>query len=291
MTELSFAKGQALGNDYIVVDAAVVPASSHPSLARGLCDRHRGVGSDGLLLADIQDGRFGLRIFNPDGSEAEKSGNGLRIFGAWLHGDGLVTDEPFHVHLPGESVEMRVLGPLAAGALDIRVEMGRASFRAEDVGFEGGELLDIGEGEAVRVQPVSMGNPHCVVWVGTLDRPTFERIAPRLATHPAFTAGTNVQFARVAGPATLEALIHERGVGETQASGSSASAIAAAAVQSGRAQGPELRVRMPGGTVTVEVDGDLEVRLTGSAQMVFEGRVRAEVVEGMGMKAGVGRWG
>lgn len=271
-SDLPFSKGHALGNDYIVVDTADLPELPATELIRLLCDRHRGVGSDGVLYGGADGGGFRLRIFNPDGSEAEKSGNGLRIFGAYLHSQGLVREAPFTVRLPGESVEMQVLGPAAAGALQIRVAIGRASFRPEDMGFHGAVRLEVG-GEAVRVQPVSLGNPHCVVWVDELDREDFLRIAPQLVTHPSFEEGTNVQFACVTGPQSLEALIFERGVGETLASGSSASAVAAAAVQSGRAEPGRLTVRMPGGALEVDVNSEHDLRLTGPAQIVFAGRL------------------
>lgn len=340
MSELPFAKGQALGNDYIVVDAADLDAPPSGPFIRALCDRHRGVGSDGLLVGALSGGGIALRIFNPDGSEAEKSGNGLRIFAAYLHGRGLVGSDPFTVRLPGEEVGMQVLGAAPGGALHIVVDMGRASFLAGDVGFrpeqdaeaqagtaaytgEGGRrggdprpgggtrasgdearggdvgrggdarpdvepprpdephayVLDLGDGSTATVHPVSVGNPHGVVFVDALERDDFLYRAPRLATHPAFAAGTNVQFARPVGPGTIEAWIWERGAGETLASGSSACAVAAAAVGLGLVSERDVNVRMPGGSVDVAVAEDGSVRLAGPAQIVYLGRVRADVVQ------------
>ncbi|HEX6940402.1 MAG TPA: diaminopimelate epimerase [Longimicrobiales bacterium] len=287
MPEIRFAKGQALGNDYIVLDAADLGAPPSAALVRALCDRHFGVGSDGVLVGELDDaaapGAFGLRIFNPDGTEAEKSGNGLRIFGAYLHDRGRVGTEPFEVRLARDAVRMQVRGMEPGGALRIVVDMGRASFRGADVGFTPepgdafGHVLDLGDGLVAAVNPVSMGNPHCVVFVDALDREDFLRRAPRLATHAAFAAGTNVQFARPAARDALEAWIWERGAGETLASGSSACAVAAAAARLGLVDGPALTVRMPGGDVGVLLEADGMVRLEGPAQIVYHGAVRAEV--------------
>jgi diaminopimelate epimerase len=284
MAELPFAKGQALGNDYLVLDAADLPWRLTPGRVRALCDRHGGIGSDGALLAVIGAGRFQLRIFNPDGTEAEKSGNGLRIFAAYLHDHGLVGDEPFRVELPGDAVTMQVLGPSIGGALEIIAEMGHASFHAETIGFRPGTgevaeaELDLGDGLTAHVHPVSLGNPHCVVQVDALDRADFLRRAPRLATHTAFAAGTNVQFARVTGPASLEAWIFERGAGETLASGSSACAVAAVAYRQGWVGSREVEIEMNGGAARVEVRADGMISLQGPAQIVYRGVIRQEVL-------------
>lgn len=285
MTELRLSKGQALGNDYLVADFADVGTPS-PSLVRGVCDRHFGVGSDGLLVGRLDADPIQLRIYNPDGSSAEKSGNGLRIFGAWLVRRGVVGREPFQVALPTDTVSMQVRGRHDDGSLDITVAMGRASFQGADVGFTPepgyalGQTLDLGDGLDAVVNPVSTGNPHCVVFVDALARDDFLARAPRLAVHPAFARGTNTQFARVAGPARLEAWIWERGVGETLASGSSASAVAAAAVRLGLVQERSLTISMPGGEVSVEVGDGFEITLSGPAQVVLEAVVPEEVVGG-----------
>jgi diaminopimelate epimerase len=279
-------KGEALGNDYLVVDAAALPWALTPGAIRALCDRHRGLGSDGILVARLGGGEIGLRIYNPDGSEAEKSGNGLRIFGAWLHGQGRVGGEPFPVALARDEVTMQVE---EAGDPDLQivVEMGRARFDGRAVGFDAeGEVLGaevvLADGETAAVHAVSLANPHCVVLVEELEREDFLRRAPQLAVHRAFSAGTNVQFARAVGPAALEAWIWERGAGETLASGSSACAVAAVATRLGLVTSPELEVRMPGGTVEVRVDEEYAVRLRGPARVVYV----ADVVDGVAAEWG-----
>lgn len=277
MPDLRFAKGHGLGNDYIVIDAADLPWPLTVERIRAVCDRHRGAGSDGILLADLEARPFALKIYNPDGSPAEKSGNGLRIFAAYLHRRGLVAGEAFRVRLPKDEVTLKVEAELPAGVLDISAEMGRADFRGEAVGFAPqaeealGFVLPVEGGGTVRVNPVSLANPHCVVLVDELRRDEFLRLGPRLATHPAFPAGTNVQFARVLGPDRLEAWIWERGAGETLASGSSACAVAAVATRLGLIRPGRVTVEMPGGSVEVTVAEDYAIRLRGPAQMVTEG--------------------
>jgi diaminopimelate epimerase len=278
MNGARFHKGQGLGNDYFVVDAAEVEMT--PARARLLCDRHLGAGSDGVLIAELDRTPARLRILNPDGTWAEKSGNGLRIFGAYLHYRGLVgLDEWFDVELPRDTVSMRIEGTLDAGAVMIRARMGRAQFDGALIEFEPepgealGYLLELPQGGSAAVNTVYLGNPHCVVFVDALDRADFLHRAPQLCTHGAFGAGTNVQFARVVGPNELEAWIWERGAGETLASGSSACAVAAAAVKRGFVQPGTFIVGMAGGEAEITVAADYEVELLGPAQIIYEGRL------------------
>lgn len=288
---MRFAKGQALGNDYLVADEKDLPWPMTPERIRAICDRHHGAGSDGILLKGESDtAPFRLRIYNPDGTEAEKSGNGLRIFGAYLHDRGLVRKETFQVDLATDSVEMTVEGPDGEGGVMVLVAMGPARFSGAAVGFTpepgealGWELPIEGVGSAA-VHVVSLGNPHCVVLVDELDRADFLRRAPRLATHPSFRAGTNVQFARVAGPEVVEAWIWERGAGETLASGSSACAAASVARKMGLVTASELRVEMPGGSVEVAIDDDWQIRLRGPAQVVYHAEVTPGVAEAWGRR-------
>jgi diaminopimelate epimerase len=280
MKGIGFFKGQALGNDYLVVDGAALPTELSAADAILLCDRHHGAGSDGVLVADVAARPIALTIINPDGTPAEKSGNGLRIFAAYLHHHGLVPlGEWFDVRLPRDIVSMRIEDELDAGAVLVRVQMGRAAFEGARIGFapEPGEALDyeleLPAGGSAAVNTVYLGNPHCVVFVDELERGDFTTRAPALCTHRAFAAGTNVQFARVAGPRELEAWIWERGAGETLASGSSACAVAAAAVRRGFVEPGQFIVEMPGGSVEVTVATDWQIELLGPAQMVYEARL------------------
>jgi len=281
---IPFAKGHGLGNDYLVLEARHLPRPLDAAAVRRLCDRHRGVGADGVLLLTPAAGAdFGLRIFNPDGSEAEKSGNGLRIFAKYLWDRGHTRRRVFTVATAGGVVEC---------ALDVRdgrvravtVEMGRATFRAAEVPVEGlgDEVvevpLEVG-GTRLAVTALSVGNPHCVVFVDALDDAACQRLGPLLERHPAFPRRTNVQFARPRDPATLAVRIWERGAGWTLASGSSACAAAAAAVRTGRCAPGRLTVEMPGGALAVEVRPDWTLRLEGPVEEVCTGTLSPEFVE------------
>jgi len=278
-------KAHGLGNDYLVLELAEFVGALTPPAVRALCDRHRGVGSDGVLAAVPSSvAEFGVRIFNPDGSEAEKSGNGLRIFGAYLYrGARVALGQEFRVETLGGVVSMRVLAESADGVMEVEVEMGTARFGSAAVGLRGpdryadGEVLELEAGDTLAITPVSLGNPHCVVFTDTLDVEDLRRRGPQISTHPWFENGTNVQFARVAEPGVLEALVWERGAGETEASGSSACAVAAAALHRGLVVERTLAVRMPGGVLEVEVREDWSVRLRGPVEDVF----RASLTEGM----------
>jgi len=270
-----FAKYQALGNDYLVVRARDLPAPLRPEAARRLCDRHLGVGADGVLLAGEReaDGSFGLRILNPDGSQAEKSGNGLRIFARWLWDHGLVDDAPFRVRLAVGAVRCRV----AKAGERIEVEMGRASFHSRDVPVLGPprEVLEepVGFGDrACTFSAVTLGNPHCVVLSPRADADAVRALGPRLERDPRFPNRTNVQLAQVVDRGRLRAEIWERGAGYTLASGSSACAVAAVCRRLDLCDA-EVQVEMPGGVLDVAVDPGFALRMTGPAHPVFEGEL------------------
>ena len=271
-----FYKGHGLGNDYLVVDAGEGWAVT-PEAVRRICHRTLGVGGDGIVWVDAGGPPFRLRMFNPDGSEFERSGNGLRVLASWLHATRRVGSEPFPVEVGGDRVEMQVLDA-RAGHYDVVVEMGSCRAAPE-------ERLRVGEGELSLVR-ASVGNPHAVVWGDPSPwhaSPTLEalyEIGPRLAVHPSFPAGTNVQLARVESEGVIRALVWERGVGHTSASGTSACGVAVAAVATGRTPPGEIEVLMEGGTLKVQVSPALEARLRGPVQAVMTGEVFPGVVTG-----------
>ncbi|MGI9180503.1 MAG: diaminopimelate epimerase [Longimicrobiaceae bacterium] len=277
---MRFFKGHGLGNDYLALDVAGLPFTLTPPVVRLLCDRHHGVGADGVLArVGSEAADFGVRIFNPDGSEAEKSGNGLRIFAAFLQVEGRLAGPRFTVETPGGVVGMRILEETAEGVMLVEVEMGRASFRSGAVGLSGpdrevdGEILELPPGEPVGITAVSIGNPHCVFFQDDLDPEDLRRRAPQIATHPWFERGTNVQFARALAPNAVEAWVWERGAGETLASGSSACAVAAAAVRRGLVSARQVEVHMPGGILAVEVRDDWSILLRGPVEGVYRGEL------------------
>src|SRR5207245_741526 len=244
-----------------------------------------GVGSDGiLLLVASRKAGFGVRIFTPDGSEAEKSGNGLRIFAKYLWDHGRTKKTTFTVDTKGGIVECQCR--VEGGRMGfVTVEMGRATFRAPDIPMNGpdrevvGVPLQLGDGTTLAVTAVSVGNPHCVTFVERLDDGECRRLGPLIERHAAFPNRTNVQFARVHARDTLDVLIWERGAGFTLASGSSACGVACAAVRNGLTD-RRVTVRMPGGHLAVEVREERSIRPEGPAEGVQAGGRVVGVIPG-----------
>ena len=280
----TFFKAHGLGNDYLVFEAGDDWVLDTESIV-AVCDRWRGPGSDGVvLLLDRTSRPFPLRMFNPDGSEFERSGNGLRILAAYLAREGLVGDEPFDVSVGGDTVRLHVTAPPERGFYDVSAEMGRAAHGPAAVGLDPGALdedhrLDLGAAGSPIVHPVSIGNPHAVVFPVEWKSELIDEIGPKICVHPAFAEGTNVQIARVLNSRVLEVRIWERGVGPTSASGTSACAVAAAAVKSGRATPGQFEVRMEGGSMEVTVTATMEIMLSGPVQEVSAGTLTAGFLE------------
>lgn len=284
----AFFKAHGLGNDYIAVDPAELDFALAPRSVRALCDRHRGVGGDGVVaLAPSRRADFGVRIFNPDGSEAEKSGNGLRIFARWLRATGRTRRRAFRVATRGGIVGIALQAGSRDGVGRVTVEMGRASFRPRDLPCTlRGDLVDRpvrAAGRALRFTGVSVGNPHCVVlrergcaW----SRDDLQALGPALETHRIFPRRVNVQLAVPTGRRTLRVLVWERGAGETSASGSSACAAASAAVRLGLVESP-VRVDMPGGALRVCVGDAFDVTLDGPVEDVARGRLSDSFVRAL----------
>jgi diaminopimelate epimerase len=271
-----FYKAHGLGNDYLIFEEGDA-WSPTPAAVRLVCDRFRGPGGDGivLLLRGVSGEAPRLRMFNPDGSEFERSGNGLRVLASYLARRARVDTRPFKVEVGGDEVALTVhatRGPLH----DVSVDMGRARVGPEAVGLDPSVLDSRGRlpgpgGEPLDVVPVSVGNPHLVVLTEALDDDALRRIGPFLTAHPALRAGANVQLARVVGPGACRALIWERGVGRTSASGTSSCAVAVAAVSRGLLPAGAVTIHMDGGELQVEVSSALDVVLRGPVEEVFEG--------------------
>lgn len=272
-----FAKYHALGNDYIVVDPRTLGMRLTPARVRAVCDRHTGVGSDGILaLSPARGADFGLRIFNPDGSEAEKSGNGLRIFARFLYDFGYTRRHSFSIATAGGLVPAE-LAIVRGHVASVRVAMGKATFVSSEIPMRGrlreviGEPLRVGDGTRL-VTCVSVGNPHCVVFVPKLDVGELRRFGPLIERHRSFPNRINVQFARVRSRRRVDILIWERGAGETLASGSSSTAVVAAAFRHGLVD-RNVVVTMPGGELSIEIDGGGVLHLRGDAEPVCRGRL------------------
>lgn len=285
----AFFKGHGLGNDYIVLDPEELDFNLTPARVRALCDRHEGVGGDGILtLVPSAKAHFGLRIFNPDGSEAEKSGNGLRIFARYLYATRRTRRRRFSVETRGGIVHLTLDLDAHGDPHHVTAAMGHASFRPEDLpcSLDLEELIEVPVrvgSRTLRFTGVSVGNPHCVLF-RTKERPWSERdlrtIGPALETHHMFPRFCNVQLAVATGPRELALLIWERGAGITRASGSSACAAACAGVRLGLVKSP-VAVRMPGGTLRVEVGDSFDVTLAGPVEEVARGRLAASFVRAL----------
>ena len=278
---MRFHKYHALGNDYIVLDPADYPSWNGPSEAqvRVICHRNFGVGSDGILWGPLPSQRadFGLRIFNPDGSEAEKSGNGLRIFSRYLFDQARVKAQAFAVETPGGVVRSEIK---EGGGL-ITIEMGKVSFDSRAIPVAGPVREVIGEtleanGRAFTFCAATIGNPHCVVPVDEPSPELARRYGPPIETNPIFPNRTNVQFMRVLDRSSIQIEIWERGAGYTLASGTSSSAAAAVAHRLGLVD-RSVSVRMPGGAIEIEIGDGFSIRMTGTVNKVADGEMHPEL--------------
>jgi diaminopimelate epimerase len=273
---IPFQKWQALGNDYVIVEADDLPFELTPERVRRICAPHFGVGSDGVLLLDrSEDERFvaELRIFNPDGSEAELSGNGAREAVLYLRRQGWTDRDEFSVSTAAGEIR-----PAIISARTCRVEMGRASLVSPDFpsgGVGGRGRLDTA-GREFEFQHVSIGNPQCVIEIPDgLEDLDLALLGPPVERSALFPNRTNVAFITIVAEHEVRARIFERGVGETLSSGTGASGSAVAAVLRG-ASSP-VTVKLDGGELEVEVSGELDVALTGWAEPVYEGRFSEEL--------------
>jgi diaminopimelate epimerase len=276
---MRFEKWQALGNDYLIVEAEQLPWELSEARIRWLCDPHFGVGADGiLLLSRSEDPAFvaDLRIFNPDGSEAELSGNGAREAILYLRRHGWTGEDTFAI-----STVAGPIVPTITSELTCSVEMGRASTASKDFpsgGEDGAGTLTAG-GREWGFQHVSIGNPQCVIVVGgELEDLDIDAIGPEIEAHELFPNRTNVSFLAIDG-SRVRARIFERGVGETLSSGTGASGAAVTAFLRG-SESP-IVVELDGGELEVEIGEDLAVRLSGWAEPVYSGEPSPELLQAL----------
>jgi diaminopimelate epimerase len=276
---MKFEKWTALGNDYLIVEAASLPWEPTPERIRRLCDPHFGVGSDGVLvLAPVEDPAYvaELRIFNPDGSEAELSGNGARQAVLYLRRSGWTDANKFTI-----LTKAGPIAPTLRSEREATLEMGRASTASDDypTGEQDGRGEVVAVGRSWPFQHVSIGNPQCAIDAGEeLESLDLVAIGPEIENSPLFPNRTNVSFFQVKGD-RVRARIFERGVGETLSSGTGASGAAVAAHLAG-APGT-LTVELDGGELEVEIGDDLAVRLTGWAEPLFAGELSAELLRAL----------
>lgn len=288
---MKFYKYHALGNDYLVINSQDLDSQYPrfeltPEKIQKICNRHFGIGSDGILLGQLQsrvkqseteEVSFSLRIFNPDGSEAEKSGNGLRIFSRYLWDMGLVKNQPFSIQTMGGTVKSVVEN---SGQI-VRVEMGKISFWSNDIPVAGenreviNQEINLGECK-FKFCAATIGNPHCVIILPEVDAKVAKKYGSQIENHPLFPQGTNVQFMKILDRNHIQIEIWERGAGYTLASGSSSSAAAAVAYKLGLCDS-KITVKMPGGSISIQVNEDFTIVMSGAVTQVAWGELSKEI--------------
>ncbi len=284
---MQFTKMHGLGNDYIYIDAINQDLSGYAldKLALGLSNRHFGIGGDGIILIEPGDDcHFAMRIFNSDGSQAEMCGNGVRAFAKYVYEHGLTDATELHI-MTGAGVIKPFLTVEDGVVTQVRVDMGAPRLTRAEIPMVGepadarvlGERLDVAD-QTLIISCVSMGNPHCVVFTGSLTDGVVHGAGPQIETHPAFPARTNVEFVQVLGEHEARMRVWERGAGETLACGTGACASVVAAILNGYCQTP-VTMHLLGGDLTIEWQEGGSVFMTGPATEVFSGTVHPSLLE------------
>ncbi|MBQ3791912.1 MAG: diaminopimelate epimerase [Clostridia bacterium] len=259
---MRFTKMQGLGNDYLYVFGPVPENIS--LLSQKLSDRHFGVGSDGMIyIAPSQTADFSMRIFNADGSEAKMCGNGIRCVGKYVYEKGYTDKTELRIETLSGIKTLR-LEVLDGKVRSVRVDMGQVEVSPDQTLVLPGMTLN--------VTPVSVGNPHAVVFTESAEDVPLSEIGPLVEHHPSFPDGVNAEFVQILPDASLRMRVWERGSGITLACGTGACASAAAAVRKGFVSGDRpVKVLLDGGVLTVEVKDDSSVFMTGPAEFICEG--------------------
>jgi len=276
---MKYTKYHGLGNDYIMINPTDTGGDLDPRQIQLACDRNYGIGSDGILVGPLHSDTsdFRLRILNPDGSEAEKSGNGLRIFSRYLWDQGLVHEKPFTVETLGGVVICQVHG----AAKTVTVEMGKVSFLSTKIPIIGEERevlreqINIG-GTTFEYSAVTVGNPHCVILCKEVSPELARKYGPLIETDSRFPNRTNVQFLQVIDRKNIQIEIWERGAGYTLASGSSSTAAAAVAYRLNHCD-QAITVHMPGGQLSIQLSAEFTATMTGPVTRVCEGVMDPEM--------------
>ena len=273
-----------LGNEYIVLDSANIDFQLTKQAVVRLCNIHFGIGSDGIVLKVPSDkADFGFRVYNPDGSEAEKSGNGLRIFCKYLYDYGHTDKRKFSVETLTDIVYADIIEEAKGKATQIRVDMGKAIFSPRKIPVDSdlpefiAQKIIAGDRE-YEVNCVSVGNPHCVVIKDDLDESEIRKYGPLLENHPIFPNRINVQFVKPLSRHEARILIWERGAGYTLASGSSSCAVSSVLVKRGLAGG-DLTISMQGGVLKIQIDDEWDIRMTGEVREIARGVLGNELLE------------
>ncbi len=279
-----FVKAHGLGNEYIILNSEEIDFKFTVQAIKRLCNIHFGIGSDGVVMkVPSTKADFGFRVYNPDGSEAEKSGNGLRILCKYLYDYGYAGSRKFSLETLTDVVHAHIMEERNGKAKMISVDMGKAIFTSRDIPVKSDKDEFIGQEIVVgdtkfEVNCVSVGNPHCVVIKEELDEMEIRKYGPLLENHALFPNRINVQFAKPVSDNEVRILIWERGAGYTLASGSSSCAAASVLVKRGLVKG-DLSMHMQGGTLKINIDKNWNIRMTGEVREIARGILSRELIE------------
>ena len=277
---MKFVKMHGAGNDFIVIDSAkeIIPEEQLPAFAIHACDRQFGIGADGIILVmPSRIANFRMRMLNPDGSEAEMCGNGIRCFAKYVFDRKMHTDVIMTVETMG-GVKTLKLNTAGGKVQAVRVDMGEPKLLRSEIPMRGSESTRViaeqlkVAGKKVEITCVSMGNPHCITFVDNVDNYPVEKIGPEIENHPSFPKRTNVEFIEVVNQQEIKMRVWERGAGETLACGTGACASAVASMLNDKVA-RKLTVHLRGGDLFIEWLGDNKVFMTGPAEEVFEGKI------------------
>ena len=284
MLENFYVKAHGLGNEYVVFDSKSLTHPLTTAFITRVCDIHYGLGTDGVLLkVPSKNSDFGLKIYNPDGSDAEKSGNGLRIFCKYLHDYGFLDSDTFTVETLGGIVDAQILETRHGKAQKVKIDMGKASFDAQNIPVVSEHREVMGENITIldrdfSIHCVSIGNPHCVIFTDNPSESLARKYGPHIENNTRFPKRINVQFVKVIDRSTVYVQIWERGAGYTLASGSSSCAVVSVCRKLGLVD-TDVTVVMPGGKLDISVDESFNIRMAGPVREIATGVISNEFLE------------
>lgn len=274
---MDFVKMHGLGNDFVFIEDKTGQDKDYTALARAMCNRHTGIGADGLIvIVDSRVADVRMRIINSDGSEAEMCGNGIRCFAKYVYDSGIIEKKRFTVETPAGIMEPEITVGADNKAKLITINMGRPSFNRSEIPMEGADGRVLNEdlcvdGENWKITSLLMGVPHTVTYVDDVDTVDIEKIGPLFEKHEAFPKHTNINFAQQMDDRTVKVRTWERGAGATLACGTGSCSVAVASFLNGRT-GREVDIQLPLGTLHIEYrEEDGNVYMTGTAAVSFTG--------------------
>lgn len=282
--KINFSKMHGLGNDFIMINDLDENLNNYSKLAKKLCDRHFGIGADGIILiqsSQKNEADFKMRIFNSDGSEAEMCGNGIRCFAHYVHLNDLTDKKNLKIETLAGLIKPEIID-FGTQESTVKVNMGKPSYSLESLNIKQ-ELIDdqidklwhypiIIEGKEYLLNGASMGNPHVVIYVENLDNIDLKKLGPIIEENPLFKKGTNVEFVKIKNDNELDVKVWERGAGITLACGTGACATAAVSIDQDRVNN-NIQINLPGGPLQISKNNNNEMIMTGPSTLVFKGEI------------------